>query len=933
MATANQLATHTYDRPRKWIIRKRNEEKAWGFIESPDPINGIDSFLNSMQYVEDWPTMTSQDWELLVSLVKDAEEKNLLSDKNKGQAIVIDGSSENGLKIPTDEDSAWQLYKKKLLSKGFNEGSVGEIERASHKILKRLSLDTANSEPVKGLVIGNVQSGKTANMAALMAMAADNGWNMFVILSGTIENLREQTRSRLYGDLNSPGNLNWIMLDQLARGNKCPFDSRPQNLQFNSTNRFFVVCLKNSSRLKNLIKWFQWDENAQKQMRVLVIEDEADQASINTGDVERDDSERKAINKAICALVNGYDENHKNPKGCFGAMNYVGYTATPYANLLNESSRKSLYPRNFISTLTVSDEYFGPQQIFGGEATEYDGLDIIRLVQKEEIDDIKDIHTGSREIPDSLEKSICWFICSVAAMRQNGFKDPVSMLIHTSQKVDHHSNISSAVMNWFHSHTTPQIIDLCKDVWIEETNAFTIDTFKEQYPNYGRLEQLTDYPSFESIKCEIGTLLSKVAPIQVDGNGEYQYHIGIHLCVDNSVFDKQTSDEEMWRLKYPNKENMPEKAPAFIVIGGATLSRGLTIEGLVSTFFMRTVKQADTLMQMGRWFGYRKGYELYPRLWISANTKEQFEFLSTLDIELRKEIMWMETTGNQPDSYAVKLENSPRLNLIKLSAANRTQSMIEAELDYSGASNQTYIFKDDEATLKENLELTKRFVVERGKPEDKNTTNSHSASTHIWRNVDFSVIKDFLKSYNFSERLSVFNNIDPFIEWVEEMTSEGNLGNWNVILSGKSKVASHSTPMEIGNISVNKIVRSRKKLKKQINDIIDLGVLSNPSDMIADIDLAKQSNDYIERFKREKNVEKAFPKLRFDAGMGKTPQLFLYIVDKDSKAPEKTKTRVDLNSKEDIAGLWINIPGAPRGTNYVTKVTIRLEHEDLDIEE
>ena len=933
MATVNQLATHTYDRPRKWIIRKRNEEKTWGFIESPDPTNGVDSFLNSMQYVEDWPDMSSQDWALLVSLVKSAEEKNLLSDKNKGQAIVIDGSSENGLKIPTDDDSAWQLYRKKLLAKGFNEGSVGEIERASHKILKRLSLDATNSDPVKGLVIGNVQSGKTANMAALMAMAADNGWNMFVILSGTIENLREQTRSRLYGDLNSPGNLNWIMLDQLARGNKCPFDSRPHNLQFNGTNRYFVVCLKNSSRLKNLIKWFQWDENAQKQMKVLVIEDEADQASINTGDVERDDTERKAINKAVCALVNGYDENHRNPKGCFGAMNYVGYTATPYANLLNESSRKSLYPRNFISTLTVSDEYFGPQQIFGGEATEYDGLDIVRIVEQEEIVDIKEIHTGSLEIPTSLEKSICWFICSVAAMRYNGYKEPVSMLMHTSQKVDHHSNLSSAVLNWFNTHTFNEILDLCKDVWVEETAEFTADTFKEQYPNYGRIEQLQDYPAFDAIQSEIFELLKKVAPIQVDDNGEYQYHLGIHLCVDNSVFNKQTSDEEMWRLKYPSKENMPVKAPAFIVIGGATLSRGLTIEGLVSTFFMRTVKQADTLMQMGRWFGYRKGYELYPRLWISANTKEQFEFLSTLDIELRKEILWMETTGNQPDSYAVKLENSPRLNLIKLSAANRTQNMIEAELDFSGASNQTYIFDEDENILKANLELTKRFIIDQGQPEVRDDVNTHAASTHIWRNVDFSVIKDYLKSYRFSERLSVFNNIDPFIEWIEEMTAEGNLKEWNVILSGKSKTASGSSPMDFGNISINKILRSRKKLKKQIDGVINVGVISNPSDMIADIDLSKQPNDYVERFKREKSNEKSFPMLRFDAGMGNIPQLFLYIVDKNSKAPEETKTRVDLNAKADIAGLWINIPGAPRGSNYVTKVTIRLEHEELDIDD
>lgn len=93
---------------------------------------------------------------------------------------------------------------------------------------------------------------------------------------------------------------------------------------------------------------------------------------------------------------------------------------------------------------------------------------------------------------------------------------------------------------------------------------------------------------------------------------------------------------------------MPCPAPAFIVIGGATLSRGLTIEGLISTFFLRSVGQADTLMQMGRWFGYRKKYELLPRLWITDKTRQQFAFLATLDQELRDEIQYMDLTGRSP---------------------------------------------------------------------------------------------------------------------------------------------------------------------------------------------------------------------------------------------------------------------------------------------
>ncbi|MCQ5166545.1 hypothetical protein NE645_11105 [Roseburia hominis] len=157
---------------------------------------------------------------------------------------------------------------KKILSSGFKEEVVDEMERATIKILKRLSNDTTEIRPVKGLVIGNVQSGKTANMAALMAMAADWGWNMFIVLSGTIENLRQQTQNRLLGDLNCLGNLNWNGLEHLSK--KPMLGQRTQDLHFDKTSkqRYFTVCLKNPGRLKGLIQWLQSDANKQKQMKI-----------------------------------------------------------------------------------------------------------------------------------------------------------------------------------------------------------------------------------------------------------------------------------------------------------------------------------------------------------------------------------------------------------------------------------------------------------------------------------------------------------------------------------------------------------------------------------------------------------------------------------------------------------------------------------------
>lgn len=240
------------------------------------------------------------------------------------------------------------------------------MEDANIKILRQLSRDTHETGAVKGLVIGNVQSGKTANMAALMAMAADAGWNMFIVLSGMMENLRAQTLRRLVEDLNSNScSLNWEAIDNPLGVETYGRRLCDKNFTKESKMRYLTVCLKNSKRLKNLIDWLNSDECSRKEIRLLIIDDEADQASINTATK----SQRTTINRLILNLVN--NRNSRGDQACcnFQAVNYIGYTATPYANVLNEApGEESLYPSNFIATLSVSDEYFGPQQIFGYES-------------------------------------------------------------------------------------------------------------------------------------------------------------------------------------------------------------------------------------------------------------------------------------------------------------------------------------------------------------------------------------------------------------------------------------------------------------------------------------------------------------------------------------------------------------------------------------
>jgi hypothetical protein len=198
------LGLTIYDKPRKWITDSRARGISWEEIEfgRKSDYAGLQSFLTLQSDINFWPEMSISDWQQLVQSQKNAEERIKVIELLDGIAHIHDSRQDNAITIPEDDMSSWQLYKKKLLADGFKAETVDEIERTTLKILKRLNGDTTSTGPVKGLVIGNVQSGKTANMAALMAMAADWGWNMFVVLSGTIENLRVQTQNRLFNDLN-----------------------------------------------------------------------------------------------------------------------------------------------------------------------------------------------------------------------------------------------------------------------------------------------------------------------------------------------------------------------------------------------------------------------------------------------------------------------------------------------------------------------------------------------------------------------------------------------------------------------------------------------------------------------------------------------------------------------------------------------------------
>ena len=933
------LSTTIYDKPRNWIINARDKGISWDDIAMgrKESNSGLQSFLEMQTDINFWPEMSIDEWKKLVKSQKSAEENKVTLELLSGVAHIQDENQDNAVSVPEDPASSWQLYRSKLLKDGFKKETVDEIESATLRILRRLNNDTTVSGPVKGLVIGNVQSGKTANMAALMAMAADWGWNMFIVLSGTIENLRLQTQKRLFNDLNQQGNLWWRSLDHLSR--TVDISQKAQSLHFDndSKERYFTVCLKNSSRLSKLIQWAQADKNKQKQMKIIVIDDEADQAGINTANVNT--SERRKINKLICALVNGKNEKDEDIDTGYLAMNYIGYTATPYANVLNEPGKESLYPRSFISTLAVSKEYFGPQQIFGynGDSVSFDGLDIVRVINDDELKELKSIHDGNTitETPDSLINAVCWFLCGVGCMRIWGYKRPVSMLVHTSQKTAHHSYVAKTINDWICNTPDKDIISRAESVWFDETERFTFEKFREQYPIYDRPDDsINRYPDFEEIKEQIEIILDDgISHIKLDDEGELHYNKGIHLCIDNCTNNGISGDGMHIRLAYPDSSNMPSPAPAFIVVGGATLSRGLTLEGLISTFFLRSVGQADTLMQMGRWFGYRKNYELIPRVWMTEKTNKQFVFLAALDQELRDEIQHMEITGRSPAEYGPKVKNTPKAGFLRITAKNRMQSAVESDMDYSGASNQTYLFDNDADILKKNIDFTNDFIKGLGEEWKPSGEKDYFPDNAVWTDVTFEYIKNYLERFNFCDRLKVFNDTKPLMDWIAKITSQGKLGKWNVVVAGKSENSNGTWTLPNGRI-INKVSRSRKKPKQEADDsVIDIGAVRDASDILSDVDIAKISDDH----KRnsiikmiESRASKSTMAFRDSAGLETTPQLIIYRIDKNSTPSKNSETRIPLNASEDIIGISIYIPGGRIGTSYASTVSIKMANDVFD---
>ncbi|HEX2092243.1 MAG TPA: Z1 domain-containing protein [Longimicrobiaceae bacterium] len=778
---------------------------------------------------------------------------------------IVGGLDDPGLPAPwytgpADNHVFWPSVRKVLLDGGgLSSAAVGMIDRASTAVICRLPPPGSPELSSRGLVVGYVQSGKTTNFTAVIAKAADVGYRLIVVLSGVTDNLRTQTQLRLLEQLIEPRRMNWFALtedeDFKSPGNAAHLLGDPER-------RLIGVVKKNPSRLRRLNEWLDSaPDEVMRDVPILVIDDEADQASVDVGE-----EQRSGINQLILDLLD-------RPKAA-----YIGYTATPFANLLADASfPPGLYPRDFIRNLDMPNGYFGTEKIFGRERLtheeedhESDGLDVIRHVPDDEIPQLRPPTRRDQRaawqpsITSSLDSAIRYFLLASAARRERNRGNPHStMLIHTTQLTEPQMQFQRPIK------------DLLDKVAarLEREDTDLIHQLRAQWE-----EEQARVPPAEMGEAPVPfeRVLAQLPPVLEQ----------VEVVVDNY---RSTS-----RLDYRGRPR------TVIAIGGNTLSRGLTLEGLVVSFFVRSVSVYDTLLQMGRWFGFRQGYADLPRIWMTPELQEWFIHLATVEQEIRHEIERYEDENLSPAEVPVRIRTHPKMNV---TSAAKMRHAVAAQMSFSGRRVQTILFNHrDHPWLQQNIdatrELLRRATAAGQLPQDL------EHGRWLLEGVPVDLVLEFISRYNFHPN-SHDLQADLIRRYIEEQNRNGELRAWNVVILGKAPGAARGMfDPGIGR-PVGLINRSRMNIPGL--GYANIKALMSKVDMVADLGVDTSS--------AERKSSKELMDMRPE-GVG---LLLLYPVDRDSQ-PAEGGVRTALDAVEHVIGVGLVFPRARYSTpqNYVS---------------
>lgn len=654
----------------------------------------------------------------------------------------------------------WSRYQTDLLKQGWGPKVVNSLDKVTDEILDLMGDPSGRTGwPRRGLVMGDVQSGKTSNYTGLICKAADAGYKLVILLTGTLESLRRQTQERLdagFVGLDSSGVVNnrkrhrkeiGVGLINGARSAGV-FTSTVGDFKATTVNQLgfrlndyrepvLLVVKKNKRILENLADWlvnYNASAGGSIDIPLLLIDDEADNASINTNP-----KKATAINSGIRGLLK-----------VFPRSSYVGFTATPFANVFinpettNAVEGDDLFPRDFIYTLDAPTNYVGASRIFG-EASDLKCLELIEDAE-EYFPRGQASDSFVEGIPPSLKDAVtCFFLVNTLMDIRIGMPKHRSMLVNVS----HFTLIQNQV----------------RDILDHEVRLMQGDI-----RNYASLPFDEAMHNF-SIKSLHNAFQRNFSDLEVTWEEVQAQLIASTMPIQTTAVNQKSGPASLDYTAYK------EHGLRVIAVGGNSLARGLTLEGLCISYFYRTTQMYDALLQMGRWFGYRVGYEDLCKIWMSEETVDWYAHISEATDELRNEVRRMQNSRLKPIDFGLRVRSHPESLLITARNKMRDSDEIVQIISITEESLESPRLLKDPAIVSSNYKEALNFV--------RSVTSCTEAELDngifpVWRSVPKHLVVKFLKAF-VNHPLSVKLQTASLADFIEKSTDD-KLQRWDVAL-------------------------------------------------------------------------------------------------------------------------------------------------------
>ena len=879
----------------------------------------MDAGVMTIPITEEWITMMVDSYEKQATLMgaaalTEAEKEVVVVTLHSRLSIQID----RGHCLKEKDHTPWYMAAKADQPSNFwdryriylqkeqhwNKDTVNELDKTTDEIMDLLgNPDSANSFLYRGLCIGDVQSGKTSTYIGLINKAADAHYRVIVLLTGTIEKLRRQTQQRIdegFIGLDSyaftlekdnvqvgvgaidPNTSGWAVTSTTSDFNAATAKKIVGQLNNISAPVIFVL-KKNKSVLEKLEHWLRF-YNANKTTKkidlpMLLIDDEADNASVNT----KKNDEITAINKGIRKLL-----------VLFEKANYVGFTATPYANIFidpdteKEMLDHDLFPRDFIYALEAPSNYIGARSIFGENAPY-----AYMLESNDDCEPALPMKHKKEDVmvymPESMEEAIAsFFICNTVRDLRGDTKSHRTMMINISRFISVQNQITKAVDGYvrdakreIHNYYLSgegamqfEIFRLMKKVYEKYYAGFATE------PTFSDLKHF----SWEQIQAAMYPSISRIEVRTINGGNAPK------------------------NLDYENYEKAPNDIGLrLIAVGGLSLSRGLTLEGLITSYFYRNSSMYDTLMQMGRWFGYRGTYRDLCKIWMPDESMAWYSYISMATDKLRAEVRRMQNDNMTPTDFGLAVRSDIQGLLVTARNKMRSAKDYETVVNFSGEVVETRYVHSGQDILRKNYEETESFLQDIGANYPVHRNDPELAlKGYQYLNIPKEKIIDFLDVYSahtlnidfaVTELLSLFKEDDQKI-----------FDNWDILIAGGLGITEEITFAGLPVRPVKRGFAYRKDTKSL--------QMSGKNSRLGSKDLAKGGLTKATVKKMEEGQEegKNFSEdFYFNTGMKRNPLMVVYPVklsyeSKDGQPIDETKKKIAESIDFPIIGLSIGIP-------------------------